>query len=150
MKKRHVILEDVDKKELKKILSKGSLPVKVFKRAMGLIQLDEGQTYAAIGKLLDVSYQTASSWASKYKEEGLTFLEDKPRLGRPITYDGESKAKITALACSNPPEGYGRWTLRLLAEHLVELELLPNVSYSEVRRTLKKTNYNLTEKNNGV
>jgi len=54
------------------------------------------------------------------------------------------------MACSTPPEGYARWSLRLLADKIIELEILPEISYSQVGRFLKKTNFNLIEKDNGA
>ena len=82
----------------------------------------------------------ASSWASEYKESGLQVLEDQLRSGRPIEIDGNQRAKITALACSTPPEGYAQWSLRLLAEKAVELDYCEHVSHTEVGQILKKTN----------
>lgn len=93
---------------------------------------------------VSVRFQTVSSWAKKYKESGLEFLTDKPRPGRPIEIDGLQRAKITALACSDPPEGYARWSLRMLADKAVELECVDAISYGEVRNILKKTNANHT------
>jgi putative transposase len=83
---------------------------------------------------------TMSTWAKKYKNAGLAFLIDNPKPGRPPLIDGLQRAKITALACSQPPEGYEKWSLRLLADKAVELELVPSISYGEVRLILKKTN----------
>jgi transposase len=93
---------------------------------------------------VSVRFQTVSSWAKKYKESGLEFLTDKPRPGRPIEIDGLQRAEITALACSDPPEGYARWSLRMLADKAVELEYVDAISYGEVRNILKKTNANHT------
>ena len=68
----------------------------------------------------------------------------------PSIIDGELEARLIAEACSNPPEGHARWTLRLLADRLVELELVEEISYETVRVALKKTNFNLTGKIIGV
>lgn len=68
----------------------------------------------------------------------------------PVEVDGELRSKVTALACSTPPVGYGRWSLRLLANKVVELGYTEGLSHMEVSRILKKMNYNLTEKDNGV
>ena len=97
-----------------------------------------------------MSYPTIHGWGKKYNLEGLSFLKDKPRTGRPLGLSGEDKAKITALACSTPPKGYGRWSLRILADRAVELNYVEKVSHTEVGRILKKINYSLTEKGNGV
>jgi transposase len=74
-----------------------------------------------------------------YKQKGLKVLADEPRSGRPLQIDGEQRAKITALACSDPPEGYARWSLRLLADKAVELEYIETISHTEVADILKKT-----------
>jgi transposase len=75
----------------------------------------------------------------KYQSEGLIFLNDKPRTGRPVGLSGEQKAQITALACSEPPQGYARWSLRLLADRIIELKFVDEISHTEVGRILKKT-----------
>lgn len=150
MKKQHVQLTKKDRYYLKDLLSKGSLRVRVQKRAMALQMLDGGMSYVEVQKQLDVSNISLSKWASKYKSGGLAFLEDKPRSGRPVGLSGEDRAKVTALACSKPPKGHGRWTLRLLADKLVELEYVESISFKQVGNILKKTNYSPTGKNNGV
>ena len=140
MKKQHVQLSDTDRAYLEALISKGELSAKVYRRALGLLELDRGQTYTAVSKILKVTIPTLSGWAAKYQESGLQVLQDQPREGRPIEIDGEQRAKITALACSEPPEGYARWSLRLLADKAVELEYCEHISHAEVRKILKKTN----------
>ena len=100
----------------------------------------QGQTYTEVAGRVGVTVQSVSNWAGKYKDEGLVFLTDKPKPGRPVTITGPERAKITALACSEPPKGYEQWSLRLLAEKAVELDLVESVSYGSVRLILKKTN----------
>ena len=150
MQKRHVDLRFKDKNKLKELLSKGSLKVRVQKRIMGLQMLDKGMSYVTVQGHLDVSNVTLSKWVSKYKASGLSFLKDKPRSGRPLGLSGEERAKITALACSEPPEGYARWSLRLLADKLVELDYVERISFKQVGNILKKMNYSLTGRNNGA
>ena len=140
MKKQHVKLSDIDRAYLEALISKGELSAKVYRRALGLLELDRGQTYTAVSKILKVTIPTLSGWAAKYQESGLQVLQDQPREGRPIEIDGKQRAKITALACSEPPEGYARWSLRLLADKAVELEYCEHISHAEVRKILKKTN----------
>lgn len=140
MKKQHVQLSDTDRAYLEALISKGELSAKVYRRALGLLELDRRQTYTAVSKILKVTIPTLSGWAAKYQESGLQVLQDQPREGRPIEIDGEQRAKITALACSKPPEGYARWSLRLLADKAVELEYCEHISHTEVRKILKKTN----------
>lgn len=144
MKKEHVTLSEADRTYLQTLLKKGSLPAKTFKRATALLELDRGRTFTEVAAIVGVVIQTVSIWAQKYRDSGLEFLTDKPRTGRPTVIDGVQRAKITALACSEPPEGYDKWSLRLLADKAVELELVESISYGEVRLILKKTNSSLT------
>ena len=139
MKKQHVQLSETDRTYLTKLLGKGELPVKVHRRALALLELDRNKTYSAVATSLNVSLPTLAKWSAKYRDEGLAMLHDKPRAGRPLEIDGAQRAKITALACSAPPAGYGRWSLRLLAEKVVELGYVEHISHSQVRTILKKT-----------
>ena len=146
----HVNLTAEDTKTLQDLLSKGALKVRVHKRAMALQMLNKGMTYRAVETHISINHNTLNKWAGLYKIEGLKMLYDKPRSGRPIGLNGEERAKVTALACSEPPEGYARWSLRLLSDRLVELEIIEEISHTEVGRILKKTNFNRIAKNSGV
>jgi transposase len=81
-----------------------------------------------------------AAWRNGYRTQGLECLNDAPRSGRPIRIDGTQRAKITALACSDAPEGHARWSLRLLAEKVVEAGFCEQLSHSAVGTILKKTN----------
>ena len=140
MKKQHVKLSDADREFLENLIRQGEATAKVYRRALALLELDRGQTYTAVSKTLQVTQITLSTWAKKYRETGLQILADKSRPGRPIEIDGNQRAKITALACSDPPEGYAEWNLRLLADKAVELGYCESLSHTSVRRILKKTN----------
>ena len=144
MKKQHVQFSEDDRKRLQFLTSQGKLRARVYKRATALLELDRGKTFTSVAETVGTTYQTVSTWATKYKAEGLECLLDKPRSGRPIKFDGAQRAKITALACSEPPEGYGQWNLRLLAEKVVELEYCASISHTQVSDILKKTNLSLT------
>jgi transposase len=143
MNKQHVTLTNDHRTYLQNLIKKGSLPAKTYKRAIALLELDRGRTFTEVAKIVSAVHQTVSAWAQKYKESGLDFLTDKPRSGRPTVIDGLQRAKVTALACSDPPQGYDQWSLRLLADKAVELKLVPAISYGEVRLILKKTNSGL-------
>jgi transposase len=143
MKKEHVKLSEEHRIELKGLLKQGNVAAKTYRRALALVELDRGKTYTEVSQLVEVTIQTVSVWAKKYRENGLEFLADKPRPGRPTTIDGLQRAAITALACSEPPEGYAQWSLRLLADKAVELEMVESISHSGMRKILKKTNSNL-------
>ena len=140
MKKQHIKLSNVDREYLEALISKGELTAKAYRRALGLLELDRGQTYTAVSKTIQVTNTTLSTWAAKYRESGLQVLVDKLRSGRPIEIDGNQRAKVTALACSDPPEGYAKWSLRLLADKAVELGYCEHISHTGVRLILKKTN----------
>lgn len=140
MKKQHVQLTSAVREYLETLIRKGQQTARAYRRALSLLELDRGQTYTAVSETLQVTIPTLSTWAAAYKEEGLKVLEDKPRSGHPIEIDGEQRAKITALACSDPPEGYARWSLRLLADKVVELGYCERISHTAVAEILKKTN----------
>lgn len=150
MKKEHVKLSDDHRTYLQNLSAKGSLPARTYQRMLALLELDRGRTFTEVTQLLRVSLETVSTWSQKYRESGLDFLTDKPRPGRPPVIDGTQRAKITVLACSDAPEGYERWNLRLLASKAVELGLVESISYGEVRLILKKTNFNPTANAHGV
>lgn len=139
MKKQHVQLTEEDRKYLENLIKEGELATRVYRRALGLLELDRGKTYTAVTQTLQVSRMSLTTWSKKYREEGLKCLTDKPRSGRPPGFSGEQRAQITALACSEPPQGYGRWSLRLLADKAVELGFCEYISHTEVGDILKKT-----------
>jgi transposase len=143
MKKQHVTLSEADRAWLQDLIKKSNGLAKSYKRALALLELEKGRTYTEVARLVGVTVQTASTWAGKYRDEGLVFLTDKAKPGRPVSINGQERAKITALACSEPPEGYEQWSLRLLADKAVELDLVEKVSYGSVRLILKKTNSSL-------
>jgi transposase len=140
MKKQHVTLSDDDRSTLERLLAHGTLSAKKFKRATALLELDRGKSLIEVAITLQVTNPTVSSWRDRYRTSGLAGLDDAPRSGRPLEIDGEQRAKLTALACSDAPEGHARWTLRLLAEKAVESGLCEHVSHTLVADVLKKTN----------
>lgn len=140
MKKEHVHLSDVDRETLVSLVSKGKSSARAYQRAIALLELDRGKTITAVAETLDVTHYTVRTLCNNYKEKGLNCLKDAHRSGRPVKFDGEMRAKITALACSEAPEGHARWNLRLLADKAVELEYCDSISHTQVRTILKKTN----------
>lgn len=150
MKKQHVKLSKSDEEYLRVLLSKGRLRVLKQQRAQALLALHSGKTFQEVSHSLNRSYGAVRGWAKKYQTEGLSFLDDKPRSGRPVGLSGEDRAKITAIACSEPPEGYARWSLRLLADKLVELEIVESISFKQVGIILKKMNCSLTGSASGA
>lgn len=140
MKKQHLTLRDDDRRELETLLSKGSLKALSFKRATALLELDRGKTLVAVATTLGVTSRVVATWRTRYTSKGLACLYDAPRSGRPTVFDGLQRAKITALATSEAPEGHARWSLRLLADKAVESGICDDVSSTFVREVLKKTN----------
>lgn len=139
MKKQHLTLTTADRDSLTALLAKGSLPVRTFKRATALLELDRGKTLADVATILAVTTVTVAGWRDKYAAAGLACLHDAPRSGRPIVIDGVQRAQITALACSDAPTGHDRWTVRLLAEKVVEAGFCDTISHTTVAEILKKT-----------
>jgi transposase len=139
MKMQPVNLPPADKTCLQKLLSKGSLRAKMFKRATTLLEVDRGKSLGAVARTLAVSYQSVSNWCKTYREKGLLMPEDAHRSGRPIEIDGGQRAKITALACPEAPAGHSRWSLRLLADKAVELGYVEHLSHNHAGGILKKT-----------
>lgn len=145
MKKQHVTLTEEHQTYLRHLLSKGSLPAKTFKRATALLELHQGKTYQQVAQTLNTNYNTLSTWASKYTTtQQLSLLSDAARSGRPIEISGESRAKVTALACSQTPDGRSNWSLRLLANKAVELGYCEHLSHNQAGVILKKMRSNLT------
>ena len=138
MAKQHITLTDEDQTYLRQLLTKGVVLVKTFKRATALLELNDGKTYKTVAKTVDVTTITLADWATKYQTVQLGFLLDAPRSGRPIEINGESRAKLTALACSQAPDGCSQWSLRLLANKAVELGYCEHLSHNQAGVILKK------------
>ena len=141
MKKQHLKLNEADERYLTEFLNKGQAKARVLRRATALLQLNQEATLQVVAETLKVEHWTVSIWRNKYLENGLDFLQDKARTGRPVKIDGEQRAKITGLACSDTPDGRATWSLRLLADKIVELEFCASISHTQVGKILKKTNY---------
>ena len=109
----------------------------------------EGKTDTAIASLLDVFPLTVATTRERWAKEKR--IADAPKPGRHKRLDGHQEAFLVALACSAAPEGRERWTLRLLADKMVELQVVETpISYETVRETLKKTNLSLGRKSSGA
>ena len=145
-KHRHIYLEKDERNELEQLIKSGTHPARVIARARTLLLLDRSQgqkrTIKEVKDGAMVSQGTIYNLKQRYFAAGLPeALYEKPRPGRPVTkMTGDVEAHLVALACSDPPEGYERWTLRLLAEQLVALELVDSISHTAVAKKLKKTN----------
>ena len=127
-------------RSLTTLIKRGTTTARTQTRARILDLLHRGQHPDEIASVLQVSLQTIFNIKRRYLNAGLeAALFDQARSGRPIRIDGAQRAKITALACSTPPEGHARWSLRLLADKAVELEYCEHVSHNAVKEILKKT-----------
>ena len=138
MKKQHVQLTEADLKYLQELLQKGSLKSRTYKRVVALLELHKGATYASVSKIVLLTRQVVSTLAKKYASEGLACLVDLPRPGRPITTSQELKDRIIKLACEEAPAGYSQWSIRLLADRVVELKYCDEISPTQVLKILKK------------
>ena len=145
MKRVHVVkLTGEEREELLQFLRKGKSSARSQTRARILLLSDEGLEDDEIAETLKVSKSTICRIRKRYCEGGLDFaLQEKPRSGAPNKIDGRVEAQLTLLACSDPPEGRSRWTVRLLADRLVELEVVDSISHMSVQRLLKKMKLSL-------
>ena len=140
-----VILSEAERHSLTALLARGKTTARCQTRAHVLDLLHRGAQPKVIADTLQISQQTVFNLKRRYRAEGLeAALTDKPRSGKPARIDGAARAKITALACSDAPEGHARWTLRLLADHAVERHWCDGITPKTVHGILKKTNSSRT------
>lgn len=146
--KRHSVrLKRRERRQLQKIVQFGEDKARKITRCRILLLADEakGKTDKEISDALNVCMATVSNVRRRYRQEGLErAINENARSGQPPKFEGKSAAKITAIACSEPPEGRARWSLRLLADRVVELDIVESISYQSVSNILKKTNSNRT------
>lgn len=150
--KRVIKLTQKERKQLEEFTSKGNHPSRLTRRAQIILALDTSynrvpDTEMIIAKLLNTTKQTVQNTKRDFLELGITpFLERRKRETPPVPakVDGNFEAHLIALCCSNPPEGYARWNVRLVADKVVELGYIESISHMTVSRILKKTNTSLT------
>lgn len=149
-KKYSVKLTEKQREELINLTRRGKSSARQLTRARVLLLSDENRpkgamTDSELTEMFSVSLSTIHRIRRQFVNEGLTAtLMEKPRSGRPKVFLGSDAAKVTALACSSPPEGHARWSLRLLSDKLVFLDLVPSISYRTVSNILKKTRFRRT------
>ncbi|OGX42182.1 MAG: hypothetical protein A3G91_01170 [Omnitrophica WOR_2 bacterium RIFCSPLOWO2_12_FULL_50_9] len=130
---------------LQKIVESGEDKARKITRCRILLLADKGKTDQEISDALNVCLATIFNIRRRYCQGGLErAISEEARSGQPPKFKGKSMAKITALACSKPPEGRAKWSLRLLADRVIELDIVETISHVSVRNILKKTNLNLT------
>jgi transposase len=142
-----VCLSEEERSHLKGLLRRGAAPARVQTRARVLLLVDgrlgRGRTDEEVSQAVLTSVSTVKRSRGRFLAEGLAAaLGEKPRPGRPPKITGEIEAQLVLLACTQAPEGHDHWTLRLLAERLVELGCLDSISHVAVGNRLKKTSSN--------
>jgi transposase len=146
MNKKYIVqLTAEERSVLEQVVGKLKGSSQKVKRANILLKADAdgpGWTDAKIAEALDCRIKTVENVRQRFVEEGFEVALDGKKREKPPTeklLDGEQEAKIIAMRLGQPPAGYGKWTLRLLARKVVELEIVEAVSYQTIRRTIKKT-----------
>jgi len=151
VKKYVVKLTDDERAELLALASKGRTSARRLKRALVLLSVDEGESDEVTAAKVRLSTHSVARLRRRLVEEGPeAALSDRPRPGKVRLLDGRQEAYLIALTCSTPPEGRAQWTMKLLADRLVELKVVESISDETVRRTLKKGTSNLGSFGNGV
>ncbi len=145
-----ITLTEEERKELKSITSKGRHRSQKVINALILLNCDEGDfqtkrsTNEQVASVLKISMKKIGRVKKRFVEEGLDVALNGHKGKRVYEKkaDGDLEAHLVALSCSEPPEGFARWSLRLLADRVVELNYIDSISYETVRRVLKKTKLN--------
>ncbi len=141
-----VQLSEEDRSQLERLTRSGQHSARVINRARILLKTDEGWSASQVASALDTSPRTVFRTKRRYAEEGLDgVLYDRPQANRYRKLDDRGEAHLIALACSDAPEGHDHWTLRLLADQVVELGVVESLSYETVRLKLKKRPQALAE-----
>jgi transposase len=156
LRKKYIVkLNETGRNQLKEVVTKGKTSAYKIKHANILLAADlNGPAWQdeAIAQAYSVSLSTIGRIRQRFAEKGWEKALGRKRQeypSNPPKFDGASEARLIALSCSRPPEGYNHWTLKLLADKVVELEIVEKVSYETVRQTLKKTNLNRIYANPG-
>ena len=137
----YIELSGQDYTSLQSLLSRGNRSARQLTRARILDLLHRQTPPSSIVQLLSVSLATVYNVSNRYRQQGYpAALLDQPRSGAPARVDGSLRAQITALACSAALQGHARWTLRLLADKVVELAWIDDISHTTIKDILKKTN----------
>jgi transposase len=135
-------------------VARGQKSAREINRARILLLANDGLKDQDLAKVLGMSRATIYNMRKKYHHKGdqpiLDVLQEEPRGGRPMKFDSTVAAKVTMIACSAPPQGAARWTLHLIADKLVKLDIVDTISHESVRSLLKKTSCNPGSWNNGA
>ena len=143
-KRYHIELTEGERELLLALVRKGKGVARKLLRAQVLLLADEGRSDADIAAALHTSIATVERTRRRFVEEGFqAALEERPRPGGRRKLDGKQEAFLVAVTCSAPPEGRSRWTMQLLADRMVKLGVVDDLSDTTVWRTLKKTTSSL-------
>lgn len=145
-----VALSSDERERLEALISKGKATAKAILKARLLLKADQGPlgpswTDDRIVEALDTNPSMVTRVRRQLVEEGMTAVLGRKKRERPPIqpiFDGEAQARLIALACSEPPAGHARWSIRLLADKVVELEIVERAHFNTVGRALKKTTSN--------
>jgi len=141
MKRYKVQLTREEREQLQKLISSGVATARKLTRARILLKVDAGLTKTEISQALDVTINTITNVCRSFQTQRLSAVErKKPKREYEHSLDGEAEAYLIAIACSEPPEGRERWTLRMLQAEMVKRKYVDQVSHETVRTALKKTN----------
>ena len=137
-------LKNIDKSFLREYIRKGVVSARTLKRANILLLLDKEENCAKISDRLDVHRDTVYNVRNKYSSEGLNrALHDNARSGQPKKYHDKQEAEIIALACTDSPKGYKRWSLELMTKKLKKRKDMKTINRESIRLVLKKAKLNL-------
>ena len=149
--KYRVELTESQKRRLGEVANRGRSAARTVKRALALLKVGEGQTDDQVAEALSISSRTVIRIRKRFCEDGLeSALTERPRPGKKRRLDERAEAHLVAIACSDPPEGHTHWTLKMLAERMVELDYVDSVARETVRQSLKKTNSNRGRRKSGA
>lgn len=139
-----ISLTEKEVEYLNDFLKKGRKSARELTRAHILLFIHEGKTEMEIKDTLRISRATVSNTKKRYREEGLqNALKEKPRSGQPKKYTDKQEAEVIAMACTNPPKGRERWSIRLLTERMKRRKDFETINRETVRLILKKQKLNL-------
>ena len=128
-----------ERSELELVTRRGTVSARRMKRALALLAADDGDKDERIAEKARLHRTTVEEIRKRFVEEGLeAALSERPRPGKAPLLDGKQEAYLIALACSTPPDGRAKWTMQLLADRVVALDIVPSISDETVRRALKR------------
>lgn len=150
--KKYIVDLTADEQEyLEKFVSQGKPSARQVIHARILLLANQNCTDAQIVSSLSIGSMTVERTRRRFVEDGMErAIKDRPRPGPKSKLTAKQLAQLTTLACTDPPDGWNRWTLRLLADKMVELEFVDSLSHETVREALKKINLSLGKTRNGA